>query len=175
MAGSGETFDLFPFPDKLLLTKLGACTKVQFAPVLLPSAQQLNCDKFVPLLGDGIRAKLLKITVRCALELIKPQRDQTTVFNNIEPLFHHRAGFRTGYDMPKVNSLTERLAIFKRSRVAFLKQFGRDEDGSIIVLTLLLLFGMLIVGGMAVDFMRYESRRAQLQSVSDRAVLAAAD
>ncbi|MFK7877345.1 MAG: pilus assembly protein TadG-related protein, partial [Paracoccaceae bacterium] len=34
---------------------------------------------------------------------------------------------------------------------------------------------MLIVSGMAVDFMRFESRRAELQGVVDRAVLAAAD
>lgn len=60
-------------------------------------------------------------------------------------------------------------------RVRYLRQFGRDEDGGIIVLTLLLLVVMLVMGGMAVDFMRYESRRALLQSVSDRAVLAAAE
>jgi Flp pilus assembly protein TadG len=60
-------------------------------------------------------------------------------------------------------------------RVRYLRQFGRDEDGGIIVLTLLLLIIMLVLGGMAVDFMRYESRRALLQSVSDRAVLAAAE
>ncbi len=59
-------------------------------------------------------------------------------------------------------------------RAAYLRKFGRDEDGSIIVLTLLLLIIMLVLGGMAVDFMRFESRRVLLQSVSDRAVLAAA-
>ncbi|MGJ8621425.1 MAG: pilus assembly protein TadG-related protein [Yoonia sp.] len=72
-------------------------------------------------------------------------------------------------------SFDERIALFKRSRVAFLKQFGRDEDGSVIIMTMVLLFVMLIIGGMAVDFMRFESRRASLQSVSDRAVLAASD
>jgi hypothetical protein len=56
-----------------------------------------------------------------------------------------------------------------------LRAFARDEDGGIIILTLLLLITMLVVGGMAVDFMRFESERAELQSVSDRAVLAAAD
>ena len=59
-------------------------------------------------------------------------------------------------------------------RSEFLRKFGRDEDGSIIILTLVLLIIMLVLGGMAVDFMRFESRRALLQSVSDRAVLAAA-
>ena len=60
-------------------------------------------------------------------------------------------------------------------RSVILKQFGRDEDGGILVLTLLLFIMMLVMGGMAVDFMRYESRRAALQSVADRAVLAAAN
>lgn len=44
-----------------------------------------------------------------------------------------------------------------------------------IVLTLMFLTLMMIMGGMAVDFMRFESRRVMLQSVADRAVLAAAD
>ena len=61
-----------------------------------------------------------------------------------------------------------------RSRAAFIKRFAKDEDGSIIIMSLLLLVSMLIIGGMAVDFMRFEAERAELQSVSDRAVLAAA-
>ena len=44
-----------------------------------------------------------------------------------------------------------------------------------IVMTLTWLMLMLVIGGMAVDFMRFESRRALLQSTADRAVLAAAD
>ncbi|MDX8347695.1 Tad domain-containing protein [Cognatiyoonia sp. IB215446] len=60
-------------------------------------------------------------------------------------------------------------------RVRYLRQFGRDEDGGVIVLTLLLLVLMLVMGGMAVDFMRFESRRVVLQNVTDRAVLAAAE
>ncbi len=55
-----------------------------------------------------------------------------------------------------------------------LQDFRDDESGGIIVMTILLLVTMLVIGGMAVDFMRFESRRVQLQSVSDRAVLAAA-
>lgn len=53
--------------------------------------------------------------------------------------------------------------------------FRDDESGSVIVFTLFLLILMLAVGGMAVDFMRFESERAMLQSTADRAVLAAAD
>lgn len=60
-------------------------------------------------------------------------------------------------------------------RVRYLRQFGRDEEGGVIMLTLLLLVLMLVMGGMAVDFMRFESRRVVLQNVTDRAVLAAAE
>ncbi len=55
------------------------------------------------------------------------------------------------------------------------RHFRRAEDGAIIVMTLIFLMIMLIVGGMGVDFMRFEARRALLQSTADRAVLAAAD
>lgn len=58
---------------------------------------------------------------------------------------------------------------------SFVTRFARDEDGGIIILTIVLLITMLVVGGMAVDFMRFESRRAMLQSVADRSVLAAAE
>ncbi len=57
---------------------------------------------------------------------------------------------------------------------SFAKRFAQDEEGGVIIMTLVLLVTMLVLGGMAVDFMRFENERAQLQSVSDRAVLAAA-
>lgn len=60
-------------------------------------------------------------------------------------------------------------------QLAFIRRFKKDEDGGLIILTLLLLISMLVVGGMAVDFMRFESERAKLQSVADRAVLTAAE
>lgn len=73
-----------------------------------------------------------------------------------------------------------------RSQIALSKQvsqrakrklatFGRNEDGTIIVMTLLFFVMFIVLGGMAVDFMRFEARRALLQSTADRAVLAAAD
>ncbi len=71
-----------------------------------------------------------------------------------------------------------RSKVASRARVArrlFLKDLRKDQSGGIIILSLLLLITMLVMSGMAVDFMRYESKRAQLQSVSDRAVLAAAE
>ena len=60
-------------------------------------------------------------------------------------------------------------------RVRYLRQIGRDEEGGVTGLTILLLVVMLVMGGMAADFMRFESRRVVLQNVSDRAVLAAAE
>jgi len=64
---------------------------------------------------------------------------------------------------------------YRRARREHLRRLGREEEGGIIVMSIILLLVMLILGGMAVDFMRFESERAQLQSVTDRAVLAAAD
>ena len=52
--------------------------------------------------------------------------------------------------------------------------FRRDEQGALIIFGLIIFVLMLMIGGMAVDLMRYESVRAQLQSTSDRATLAAA-
>lgn len=52
--------------------------------------------------------------------------------------------------------------------------FGRDESGSLIVFSLFLLLLMLMIGGMAMDLMRFETQRARLQSTLDRSVLAAA-
>ena len=56
-----------------------------------------------------------------------------------------------------------------------LRRFGRDEDGSMIIFTLFLIIMMLIVGGMAVDLMRFETNRSRLAATLDRAILAAAD
>ncbi len=78
--------------------------------------------------------------------------------------------------MSKIKLLGQRNATRTHIPVAdFFRKFWRDEEGGIVVLTLLLIVTMLIMGGMAVDFMRFESRRITLQSVADRAVLAAAN
>lgn len=50
-----------------------------------------------------------------------------------------------------------------------------DERGSLTVFSLFIILIMLMVGGMAVDFMRQESTRSRLQSTLDRSILAAAD
>ncbi len=55
-----------------------------------------------------------------------------------------------------------------------INNFRRREDGSLIVFGLFIFVIMLMIGGMAVDLMRYEAQRTRLQSTLDRAVLAAA-
>ena len=83
--------------------------------------------------------------------------------------------------MLKFNNRQSKLKKLQEKRrayieqLAFIRQFKKDEDGGLIILTLLMLVSMLVVGGMAVDFMRYEAERTKLQSVSDRAVLSAAN
>ncbi|MDJ0630033.1 MAG: pilus assembly protein TadG-related protein [Rhodobacter sp.] len=52
--------------------------------------------------------------------------------------------------------------------------FRRDEDGSLIVFSLFIFVLMLIIGGLAVDLMRFETTRTKLQNTVDRAALAAA-
>lgn len=54
------------------------------------------------------------------------------------------------------------------------RQFTRREDGSLLALGLIFFFLILLVAGISVDLMRHEQKRIQIQSVSDRAVLAAA-
>ncbi len=55
-----------------------------------------------------------------------------------------------------------------------LRRFARDEDGSLIFFGLVLFVLMIMMGGLAVDLMRYEQRRTALQQTIDRSVLAAA-
>ncbi|MES2667386.1 MAG: TadE/TadG family type IV pilus assembly protein [Pseudomonadota bacterium] len=59
-------------------------------------------------------------------------------------------------------------------RPSRLAAFHRDENGSLIVFTLILFVLMAMMGGIAVDLMRYEATRVQLQQTLDRATLAAA-
>ncbi|MDC0736855.1 pilus assembly protein [Cognatishimia sp. SS12] len=55
----------------------------------------------------------------------------------------------------------------------FLRQFRREEDGSMVYLGMIIFLIMLMVGGIGVDVMLAEMRRTQLQDTLDRAVLAA--
>ena len=53
-------------------------------------------------------------------------------------------------------------------------RFRRDEDGALIIFGLVLFVLMLMMGGFAVDLMRYENTRTKLQNTLDRSTLAAA-
>jgi len=53
-------------------------------------------------------------------------------------------------------------------------RFRRDQDGALIIFGLVLFVLMLMMGGFAVDLMRYENTRTNLQNTLDRSVLAAA-
>ncbi|QBY00973.1 hypothetical protein E2K80_09730 [Rhodophyticola sp. CCM32] len=57
---------------------------------------------------------------------------------------------------------------------AGLRRFACDEDGTITIFGLMMFVLMVGVGGIAVDVMRYETQRIQLQYTLDRAILAAA-
>lgn len=61
----------------------------------------------------------------------------------------------------------------KKAR-AFTSRFRRDEDGSVVFLSVMMFLIILMVGGIGVDVMLAEMRRTQLQDTLDRAVLAAA-
>lgn len=53
-------------------------------------------------------------------------------------------------------------------------RFGQDENGSLVVFGMIILVLMVMIGGVAVDVMRYEARRTELQNTLDRSTLAAA-
>ncbi|MDQ2065712.1 pilus assembly protein [Xinfangfangia sp. CPCC 101601] len=54
------------------------------------------------------------------------------------------------------------------------QSFTRDESGVVAPLMLVFFFLMLLIGGLAVDLMRFETKRVALQQTMDRATLAAA-
>jgi len=56
-----------------------------------------------------------------------------------------------------------------------LSHFRRDEEGSFIIFSLFIFMLMVMIGGLAIDVMRYENLRTKMQNTIDRAVLAASD
>jgi Flp pilus assembly protein TadG len=66
-------------------------------------------------------------------------------------------------------SMTFQTALSRR-----MTRFARDEDGTLIVFALLLFTLMIMMGGLAIDLMRYETSRVALQQTLDRSTLAAA-
>lgn len=55
---------------------------------------------------------------------------------------------------------------------ARLRRFSRDEDGGITILMLVFFLGIVLMTGVAIDLMRHEEKRMNLQSALDRGVLA---
>ncbi|MBL4927162.1 pilus assembly protein TadG-related protein [Fuscibacter oryzae] len=55
-----------------------------------------------------------------------------------------------------------------------LRTFARQESGSLTIFSLSLFMAMIMIGGLAVDVMRYETIRTNLQNTLDRSTLAAA-
>ncbi|MES2146119.1 MAG: Tad domain-containing protein [Pseudomonadota bacterium] len=70
----------------------------------------------------------------------------------------------------RVESLFPRLS----SSFGQAKRFARREDGAVAYFSLVIFFLMFLIGGMAVDLMRYEHTRVTLQQTMDRSVLAGA-
>ena len=64
---------------------------------------------------------------------------------------------------------------FKKNSFADLrKRFAKDESGAVFIFALMLFVLMAMMGGIAVDLMRYETTRTTLQNTLDRSTLAAA-
>lgn len=60
-------------------------------------------------------------------------------------------------------------------RTSALQSFARDDQGSMTTFSLFMFILMILIGGMAIDLMRFETKRTALQNTIDGAVLAAAD
>ncbi|RMA43862.1 Tad domain-containing protein [Rhodophyticola porphyridii] len=67
-----------------------------------------------------------------------------------------------------------RKTLQKLRESASLCGFAREEDGTVTIFGLMMFVLMIGVGGIAIDVMRYETQRVQLQYTLDRAILAAA-
>ena len=61
-----------------------------------------------------------------------------------------------------------------KAAAGVLRRFAADLSGSMTVFALMFLIMMIMMGGLAVDLMRYEARRTALQNTLDRSTLAAA-
>ena len=68
------------------------------------------------------------------------------------------------------------LATFKHNALsAARKRFAKEEDGAVLVFSLVLFVLMIMIGGLAVDLMRYETTRTTIQNTLDRSTLASAN
>lgn len=74
--------------------------------------------------------------------------------------------------MSKTRKPEQKLSVAQRLKFRA-SSFGSDETGTMIIFGLFIFVIMLVAGGMAVDFMRFERERARVQYTLDRAILAA--
>ena len=75
------------------------------------------------------------------------------------------------------NTILKRISIqkdFPGAIIAAHKRFAKDEGGAVLIFALVLFILMVMMGGLAVDLMRYETTRTALQNTLDRSTLAAA-
>ncbi|WP_225027020.1 Tad domain-containing protein [Xinfangfangia pollutisoli] len=70
--------------------------------------------------------------------------------------------------------VTDHFGPLLRDAACRLRRFARSEAGVMAPMVLIFFFLMLLVGGVAVDVMRFETRRVAVQNTMDRATLAAA-
>ncbi|WP_096786304.1 pilus assembly protein TadG-related protein [Rhodobacter sp. CZR27] len=78
---------------------------------------------------------------------------------------------QSGFSVPSDGHTAMALRPGLRGRLG---RFAGAEDGSVLVFGLILFILMLLIGGMAIDVMRFEYARSGTQQTLDRAVLAAA-
>ncbi|MDN5788275.1 VWA domain-containing protein, partial [Pseudorhodobacter sp.] len=79
------------------------------------------------------------------------------------------------YEPETTNTKRQAQSRFQRCAKRYsVAAFARDEEGSLVILTLALVLLLAGVCGLAVDVMRFEQRRTDLQQTLDRSVLAAA-
>ena len=71
-------------------------------------------------------------------------------------------------------STHDRSRSFLRLSTA-VSRFRREDEGSFVIFSLFIFILMVMIGGLAIDLMRYENLRTTMQNTVDRAVLAAAD
>lgn len=71
-------------------------------------------------------------------------------------------------------TLRHAVAKGRHALPAATRAFRRDENGGATIMALVFFLIMIAAGGIAVDMMRYEMKRAQIQSTLDSAVLASA-
>ncbi|OOY05678.1 TadE/TadG family type IV pilus assembly protein [Thioclava sp. F28-4] len=74
-------------------------------------------------------------------------------------------------DKTEQNGLARRIEA-ARARMG---RFAQDEDGAVFIFSLQVLIVLMVIGGIAIDFVRQDERRTLIQSSLDRAALAAAN